>query len=168
MKEIDITVEGIYKEDEKITKCREKAMLYLSYGDHTVRSMHEKLIGAGFDDETVNEVLAYLVDRKYINEAEYLERFIKHAAYKKKYGKKKIELLAYEKGFSKSVIKEFSSDIYSDIDFAYICSERLLKEKADGFADKKSRDKIIAKMLRCGFSFSEIKEAIALLGSREQ
>ncbi len=166
MKNIDIKLEGIYKEDENIRKCREKAMLYLSYGDHTVKSMHEKLTAAGFDVVTVDEVLQYLVQRKYINEADYLERFIKNAAYKKKYGKKRIDLMLYSKGFSKAVINEVCENVFDDIDFAQICAERMSKTDLSLLTEKKSRDKLIASQVRSGFSLSDIKKAFEILKSR--
>lgn len=160
MKEIDITPQGIYKEDEQIKKAREKALLYLSYGDHTVKSMYEKLLGVGFDRDTCDTVIAYLVERKYINEADYLERFIKHSAYKKKYGRKRIELEAFKKGFSKKVIGEVLDNVFDEIDFVEICAERLQKTDIADFSDKKKRDKTVASLMRSGFSLNEIKAAI--------
>lgn len=168
MKEINFTLEGIYREDENLKKAREKALLYLSYSDHTVKSMHEKLTGAGFDTEIADEVISYLVERKYINEADYLERFIRHCAFKKKYGRKRIELMAYSKGFSKTVISENAESIYGDINFAEICAERLSKTNISDLADRKKREKIIASLMRSGFSVSEIKEAIELLKENEE
>jgi regulatory protein len=160
MKEIDITPQGIYKEDEQIKKAREKALLFLSYGDHTVKSMYEKLTGAGFDKDICDTVIAYLVERKYINEADYLERFMRHCAYKKKYGRKRIELAAYQKGFSKKVIGEIAEEVFCEIDFVEICAERLQKTDIADLTDKKKRDKIIASLMRSGFSLNEIKSAI--------
>ena len=38
MKEIDIATQGIYREADGVRRVREKAMVYLSYSDHTVKS----------------------------------------------------------------------------------------------------------------------------------
>lgn len=160
MKEIDITLEGIYKEDENIRKAREKAMVYLSYSDHTVKSMYKKLSENGFKSDEINEVLEYLVDRGYINEKDYFLRFCRYCAEKKGFGKTKILAQAYEKGFSKAQIHDIIDIAFENIDFFEICKREFLKLKVKDIGDRRQRDKAIASLMRRGFSLSEIKKAI--------
>lgn len=160
MKEIDIKTEGIYKESDSFRRTREKAMLYLSYGDHTVRSMHNKLSENGFESDDINEVLKYLVERGYINEELYFERFCNHCAHKKGYGRRRIEVMAKSKGFSRKTFTEMADIVFSKIDFYQICFLQLSKMDAD-LTDKKSREKAIASLVRKGFSLTEIKKAVS-------
>lgn len=161
MKEIDIATQGIYREADGVRRVREKAMVYLSYSDHTVKSMYMKLSENGFDKDDIDEVIAYLCDRGYINETDYFERFCKHYAHKKGYGRRKIEALAYQKGFSKKTIRECADSVFSEMDFDEICANQLEKLRPGDLTDKKVRDKITAALMRRGFSLSEIKSAIA-------
>lgn len=163
MKEIDISTHGIYREADGVRRAREKAMVYLSYSDHTVKSMYMKLSENGFDKDDIDEVIAFLCDRGYINETDYFERFCKHYAYKKGYGRRKIAALAYQKGFSKKTISENADSVFSEMDFGEICANRLEKMRPGDLTDKKTRDKTIASLIRRGFSLSEIKSAIAEL-----
>ena len=159
MKEIDFTLEGIYKESESFCRVREKAMVYLSYSDHTLKSMREKLSENGFESDEINEVLKYLVKRGYINEKAYFERFCNYCALKKGWGRRRIETEAYKKGFAKKTVEDNSEAVFGAIDFDEICREQLIKKKTD-FSDKKSRDKAISSLIRLGFTLSQIKEAI--------
>ena len=161
MKEIDISIEGIYREDDGVRRAREKAMVYLSYSDHTVKSMYEKLAENGFDKDDIDSVISFLCDRGYINEDEYFERFCKHCAEKKGYGRHRIEMMARAKGFSKKTLNDCADQIFEDIDFVDICLSQLEKIRSLDLSDKKSRDKAIAALMRKGFSLSEIKLAIA-------
>lgn len=163
MRDINIALEGIYKEDDEVRRAREKAMVYLSYSEHTVKSMYEKLIDQGFEKNAVDEVLAYLLERGYIDERDYLIRFCRHCAEKRGYGRHRIVAMAREKGFSQRTIDENIDEAFEEIDFDDICLSRLEKLGEDKLSEKKSRDKAIASLMRRGFSLSEIKAAIRTL-----
>ena len=167
MKDTNIVTEGIYREDETLRLAREKAMVYLSYSEHTIGSMYQKLIRCGFDIDAVNSTLEYLCDRGYINECDYFVRFCRHCAEKRGYGRARIELMAREKGFSKATVRQMSDEAFSKIDFLEICRIQLGKLKYFDHTDKKSRDKAIASLMRRGFSASDIREAIRLYVNEE-
>ncbi len=160
MKELDIKLEGIYKESDSFKRAREKAMVYLSYSDHTVKSMYKKLSENGFENDDIDEVVSYLVERGYINEKDYFERFCRHCAQKMGYGRRRIEMMALQKGFSKKTFGENADEVFGEIDFLSICEKQLEKSGISDFSDKKVRDKTIASLIRRGFSLSEIKEAM--------
>ena len=162
MKNIDIELEGLYKEDEGVRRAREKAMVFLSYGEHTVRSMYEKLVQSGFEKDDINEALSYLTERGYINEEAYFQRFCEYNAQKKGYGAKRILLMARAKGFSAKTINENAENVISKLDFTEICLSQLEKIRSLDLSDKKSKDKAIASLARRGFGLSEIKKAFAM------
>lgn len=162
MKNIDIELKGIYKEDDGVRRAREKAMVYLSYGEHTVKSMYEKLCKCGFEKNDINAALSYLTERGYINEAAYFERFCEYNAQKKGYGASRILLMARAKGFSSKTVNENASRVLSRFDFTDICLSQLEKTSSLDLSDKKSKDKAVAALARRGFSLSEIKKAIEL------
>ena len=162
MKNIDIELKGIYKEEDGVRRAREKAMVFLSYGEHTVKSMYEKLSKCGFEKDDINAALSYLTERGYINEADYFERFCEYNAQKKGYGASRILLMARAKGFSAKTVNENAGEILSRFDFTEICLSQLEKIKSLDLSDKKSKDKAVAALARRGFSLSEIKKAFAI------
>lgn len=162
MKNIDIELKGIYREDDGVRRAREKAMVFLSYGEHTVKSMYEKLSKCGFEKDDINAVLSYLTERGYINEADYFERFCEYNATKKGYGSSRILLMARAKGFSAKTINENAGKVLNRFDFTGICLSQLEKIKSLDLSDKKSKDKAISALARRGFSLSEIKKAFAI------
>lgn len=168
MRDIDIRIDGIYREDDEVKRARERAMTLLSYSEYTVASMYKRLTDEGFSKDITDEVIGYLVERGYINEKDYFIRFCRHYAEKSGYGRKRIELLAKSRGFSKKVISENGDEAFDDIDFEDICLERLKKIRGLDISDKKSRDKAIASLMRRGFEFSQIKNAVSMLAKEEE
>lgn len=162
MKEFSQQTEGHYTERSEFRKARERAMIFLSYADYTKKSMIEKLTDCGFDDEAVEYAVSYLIDRKYIDEKKYLKSICTYFAEKKKYGRNKIIASLHTRGFSSEILSENLYEILSEFDFLQICLYHIEKTKNLDLSDKKSRDKLIASLVRKGFTLSEIKEAIQL------
>ena len=65
----------------------------------------------------------------------------------------------FEKGFSKEAIDKVSNEFF--VDFSAICRKRI--EKMGGlsiFSDKDEKKKAVSALLRYGFSYDDIKDAI--------
>ena len=167
MKDIDVELKGIFREKEDVRRAREKAMILLSYSDYTVKAMREKLTDLGFEGETVWEVLNFLVDRRYIDEAGYLSRYCEFLAEGKLYGRLKIYAEVLKKGFSKEIINSRFDELTGNFDFVDICLRQIKKSRSYDITDNKSRQKLIASLSRRGFSLSEIKAALELADGRE-
>ena len=80
-------------------------------------------------------------------------------AEKKLYGARRISTALFEKGFSKEAVHAAMGG--ADVDFSVICRKRI--EKMGGrelFAAKETKQKAVAALLRYGFSYDNIKEAL--------
>ena len=160
MKEIENVPEGFKGERPEIRRAREKALILLSYSDYTEKRIREKLKASGFSDEVTEQVIFYLNERGYIDEAKFLKSFCYYCVEKKLYGKRKLLAAINEKGFDRECVEEELENILSDFDFVEICKKQIEKAKRTDISDRASREKLIASLSRKGFSLSEIKEAI--------
>ncbi len=136
-----------------------KGIAILAFGDNTKRALASKLRTKGFSREASEEACDFLEAAGYIDEAENAKMLARDMAEKKLYGAKRINAALYEKGFTKEAISASLAEI--DVDFAEICRVRI--EKMGGrelFASAETKQKAVAALLRYGFSYSEIKEAL--------
>ncbi len=136
-----------------------KGIAILAFGDNTKRNLASKLRTKGFSRDAAEEACDFLEEAGYINEAGNARMLAHDMAKKKLYGAKRINAALYEKGFTREAISIALSDI--DVDFADICRARIEKMGGKGiFASPETKQKAVAALLRYGFAYSEIKEAI--------
>lgn len=136
-----------------------KGIYILSFSDNTKKGLAKKLTSKGFSRTSAEYACEFLSEAGYINEEASAELLARDMAEKKLYGHKRIVAALFEKGFSKEAIDKVSDGFYAD--FPAICRKRI--EKMGGlaiFSDKDEKKKAVAALLRYGFSYDNIKEAI--------
>lgn len=152
---------------EEITALAERhaavkrGLSILSFGDNTKKGLAGKLRAKGFSRTAAEEAAEYLASAGYINEAESAKLLARDMAEKKLYGAKRIASALFEKGFSREAISAAADEV--ELDFAEICRKRI--EKMGGrelFAVKETKQKALAALLRYGFSYEDIKEALKI------
>ena len=150
---------------EEITALAERhaavkrGLSILSFGDNTKKGLAGKLRTKGFSRSAAEDAAEYLAAAGYINEAESAKMLALDMAEKKLYGARRIAAALFEKGFSREAISAAAEE--TDVDFAKICRKRI--EKMGGrelFAAKETKQKAVAALLRYGFSYDDIKEAL--------
>lgn len=136
-----------------------KGISILAFGDNTKKGLAGKLRSKGFSREASLAAADFLAMAGYINEAESAKTLARDMAEKKLYGAKRINAALYEKGFAKEAISAALEDI--DVDFAKICRERIKKMCGRAlFAAPETKQKAVAALVRYGFSYAEIREAL--------
>ena len=136
-----------------------KGISILSFGDNTKKNLARKLVLKGFSKDSAEYACDFLSEAGYINESESAKLLAMDMANKKLYGAKRIAASLFEKGFSKEAIDYAASEI--DVDFSEICRKRI--ERMGGvkiFFDKEAGKKHVASLLRYGFLYDDIKQAI--------
>jgi regulatory protein len=136
-----------------------RGLSILSFGDNTKKGLAGKLRTKGFSREAAEYAAEYLAEAGYINEAESAKLLAQDMAEKKLYGAKRIAAALFEKGFSREAIAAAAEE--NDADFAEICRKRIKKMGGrELFAEKETKQKAVAALLRYGFSYNDIKEAL--------
>lgn len=141
------------------TDAIKKGLSILSFADNTKKSLVRKLMQKGFSRVSAESAADFLEESGYINEMASAELLARDIAVKKLYGPRRICSALYEKGFAKEAVDGALDSL--DVDFAYLCAKRI---KAMGgvqiFADRAKKQKAVAALLRYGYSYDDIKEAV--------
>ncbi len=175
--EYDLFPENVFdesKKDEILEKDSEryakaKAFDYLSRGASTVLGMKRRLLEKKIPVSTVNKTLDYLVENGFLNDAEYAENAVSFLHEIKRYGKSRIEQVLFEKGVPKDIAEEAVERYFADCERPDVLSELVgdIAAKYD-LSDRATKDKLIKKLLRQGFSYEEIKTALSEYISNEE
>lgn len=150
---------------------RQKSFDYLSRRLHSTSELRTKLLSKKYDKQLIQIVLDELNEKKYLNDADFTERFITERIYFKKSGKLKIKSELLKKGIPLPLIEEKLSMIVDENE-AYENALSFGKKKMTAFAkrgfdDKKIRLKLFASLVAKGYSFETTKEVCNHLLKRD-
>ncbi len=138
-----------------------KGISLLSYGANSHTALERKLIRRGFDEKAASRAADYLGIHGYINESSDADAII-DSCLSRGYGSRRIILKLRERGYDGEVLKD-AEDKLSDVDFVQNCAGVIKKRCGKIPKDKDSRDRIVSAMVRYGYSFTEIRDAVRLL-----
>lgn len=148
------------------TSAIRKGLVFLDYAACTAKRMRRKLMEKGFSGETATAATEYLSTHGYINEKQDAQMLAETLAYRKRYGRNRIQKEFFAKGFDGDIIRETLDEL--DVDYAQICAQRI--NSMGGircFEERAEKQKTIAALMRYGFSYDDIREAIQRLSEEE-
>lgn len=137
-------------------KARDKAIRYILYKSRTSYEVFNKLSELEFEESIINRVIRDLIELEYINDEEYVKKFIESKKKLKKLSKSMIKLKLKSKGISNELIEKYIYD-FSDID---AIKKALMKKNFSRDMSYDEMNKIKAYCMRKGFSMSDINSAI--------
>lgn len=144
-----------------------KGIDLLSYGDTSARTLAGKLTRRGIDREIAAEAVAYLADKGLLREEPAaLGRATEGA--RKGWGLRRIrqDLLAHgytDEAVSAALAALCDPDDPAFVDFYEACAEQVRRRIGHDVAsltDRAAREKLVAALLRQGYSGDEIREAV--------
>lgn len=141
--------------EEAYRAALKTAFHIVGFKDNTEAQLRDKLTERGYGAETVDDVVAYMVAKGYLNDERMLYRTARLLAEGKGYGKIRIRQELQRKKFPSDRIAalDWEGDELVDIDFAEIC--RRLIVKRGGLRDEKT----YAFLRRYGHATADIREA---------
>lgn len=141
-----------------------KATDLLSRRDHGEKELLLKLRQRGFKDEA-EEAIEKLKYYGYIDDRRFAENFVKELIRIKHYGKRRIEQELYRKGIDREII----SEVLENAEFPKSELVSLIERKYYRYlSDEKGVKKAINALLRMGYSYGEIKEALKTVSEAEE
>lgn len=144
------------------TSAIKKGMVFLEYAANTKKSLKMKLVRKGYPADIAEEAAEYLAEKGYIREDDDAARYAETLAERKLYGKNRIKKELYTKGFESDVIACAMEEL--DVDFGEICAKRLAKAGGMAlFSDPEAKRKTTAALMRYGFSYDDIRDALDIL-----
>lgn len=152
----EITEEKVnFLEDEtQKRRCKSRALYYLSCKDYSKKGLIVKLTEAGFYEPFVSETVNRMVELGLIDDNRFSERFVENCVMNNM-SNREIVAKAYLKHADINTVKELLETETFGAETVRI--KNLLCTK---YAQKEDYDKVIATLLRKGFSFSYIKTAL--------
>ena len=148
------------------TSAIKKGIVFLEYAANTKKSLKMKLIRKGYPADIAEEAAEYLAEKGYIREDNDAARYAEILAERKLYGKSRIKKELFAKGFEGDVIACTMEEL--DVDFAEICAKRLAKSGGIAlFSDPETKRKTTAALMRYGFSYDDIRDALDILRESE-
>lgn len=152
----DVNMEERMEKSTEYIKARDKAIRYILYKSRTSYEVFNKLSELEFNEAIINQVIRDLIDLEYINDEEYVKKFIESKKKLKKLSKSMIKLKLKSKGIPNELIEKYIFD-FSDID---AIKKVLDKKKFSLDMEYNEINKIKAYCMRKGFSMSDINSAI--------
>ncbi len=135
------------------------ALNILSFGANTAYTLKQKLRRRGFADSVSTEVVAILASKGYINENREIEREVERSL-RKKWGMRRIMAHLHSKGYDEEALAHIDDEL-SEYDFSEACYDLLLSKYDEFPSDPNEVRKVIASLVRYGYTMSEIQEAIS-------
>lgn len=151
----------IYITDELLLKrAKLKALNLLKARDYTESGLRDKLKADGYPPFLIDKTIDYVKSYNYINDARFIENFCR--LNKDTMSRQMLIFKLRQKGISSELINDYMSQLEIDSKPQIL---RLIQGKCGSdipayLSDNKNRQKITAFLLRKGYSYSEIKEAV--------
>ena len=158
---------------EEILRCMKlhsaikKGICLLGYASNTAKALSRKLKMKGYPDDIAEQAAAYLKEKGYIREADEARLFAENLATHKYYGKNRIKKEMFSKGFPEDVIRETLEFI--EVDFSEICAHRIRSMGGVGILkNAEQKNKAVSALMRYGFSYQDIRNAVELLKNEDE
>lgn len=136
----------------------DQAMAFLAYREHSTSELAQKLQARHYPPEEINEVIQELCEMNYLNEARFIESFIRSKA-NKLIGPLRIKQELLQKGITQNISQQ-ALDHY-DIDWFELA--RKAKEKKFNLQwaeDYHTKAKQIRHLQSRGFDYDQIQYAL--------
>ena len=144
------------KQTVSVRRAYNYAVNLLSRRDHSERELMTKLTQKGYSDGA-EEAIRKLRNGGYVSDERFARLYVRELQTFKKYGKRRIEQELYRKGVDREIIREVLDE--TDFDESELVS--LIERKYGRYlTDEKGVSKTINGLLRMGYSYGEIRDAL--------
>lgn len=147
------------KDDVIFVKAKDYALSLASARFYTEKMLKTKLLQKEFDNETIEKVIEFLKEYKFIDDFAYAKKYIYECLEIKKIGKIKIKMLLKEKGIDQFLIDE-AMELFDFDEIENNNLEKLILGKLSENFDYKNIMKVKRYFVSKGYSFDSIDKAI--------
>lgn len=157
--DIELDMEQIkeLKHTSDFKRAKSRALWYLDRMDYTEKVLFEKLIKAGFGKKISAEVLAKLCEFGLIDDRRYAERFAERCK-DNNISKREASQKLFQRGVPFELIKEVLSEV--EVDETEQITALLERKYAYKLTQEKGFEKVYAALIRKGFSYGAVKDAM--------
>lgn len=145
-------------------KAVDKCYDLLSRRDHSVKELKNKLLRT-VDELNADRAIAKMLESGYLDDEKYAVTLLNHLIENKKMSKAFIKQEMYKRGLSSEIISSTLDGV--EIDNASSCAELIMTKYRNKISVEGGKDKVIAALMRRGFSYSDIKDAFYMIENDE-
>lgn len=135
-----------------------QALRFLTLRAHSAEELYQKLLKK-HSPESAAFAVARCRELGFIDDVDFASRYALELAERKHYGPSRIRQELYAKGIDRELIDETVSQL--DFDYAQSVRDMVEKKYRDCLDSEKGRRKMTAGLMRLGFSYADIKTALA-------
>ena len=153
-------MKALLYEEEKY-RATKKALDILAFGRNSVRTLALKLRHRNFSPKICDEVAEMLKQKGYIREDEDVVREAELCV-EKHWGMRRILMQLHQKGYDNDAIA-IAKEYLAEVDFVELCADLIRKEFGTLPKEESERNRVIAAVVRYGYSMTEIKNAAKII-----
>ena len=149
-----------------LTRAKNKAYSYLSYGDMSERQLFQKLCRCGFEDSIAAECVGKMREMGFVDDARYAASLADSLANSRLYGPRRIEQELYRRGIDSETAKEALDGLETNFTESVkaLARGRLRRD----MSDPREIQKLIAALVRCGHDYDSIKSSLSEMTDEEE
>lgn len=135
--------------------AKERAVRYLVTAKKTEYEVRLKLKKSNFSDDTIDEVINYLIKIDYINDEEYVDAYIRQCMHLLNYSIFEIKQKLLQKGIKKYIIEEKVENL-KETDYENELMKKLLNGKLKNMEEIKVKKYLFRRgLFQSSFDFEE-------------
>lgn len=138
-------------------KALNKCADFLSRRDHSVKELRDKLLRT-VDELSADKAIARFEELGYLDDEKFARNFAEYLYQNKNYSDNRVRQELYKKGISRDIIYDIINN--SEVDSVETIVTLIHKKYYSRFSDDNGREKVIAALMRKGFSYGDVKSAI--------
>lgn len=141
-------------------ELKHKAEAYCANAEHCCSEVKNKLQQWGADDDTIDNIICFLLSQKYIDENRYCKAFAHDKVNYQGWGRIKIRAALYAKQLPQHCIN-YGIDAIDETEYFNALKKVIAsKKRAIKSNDPMAREKLIRFCLQRGFSYDEIGDLL--------
>lgn len=159
-------LQSIIEQDE-VQRSYASAIRYLGIRPRTKQQLLTYLLNKGYSEQANKQVIERLQRERYIDDEDYARKFAQERLHNQKKGRLLVQQELYKRGIDQEEAKNATSQLNEE-DELQVASELAVKKWPRTKGEFRSRkQKVMAFLLRRGFSHSIVRQAMANLNPSE-
>lgn len=145
-------------------KAFNKCADFLSRRDHSIKELKEKLLRT-VDEVSADKAIARFEQLGYLDDEKFAKSYAEHLYKNKNYSDNHVKQELYKKGISRDIVSEIIED--SEFDSVENIITIINKKYYSKLNAENGKEKVVAALMRKGFSYSDIKSAFYRIENEE-
>ena len=149
---------------DEINFGKKVAIRFLNYKQRTEKEVHGKLKSHKLSEESINKIMIFLKEFKFVNDENYAKLFVESKKILKPEGRRTVRMKLAQKGINKDLSERSVSENYSEEE-EFIKAKELFdkyRKKVRGKNEADKKQKCYRFLLSKGFSYDLIRDVMRI------